>query len=235
MSARRGPRVRLRRVWVAYGPPWRARWALRGASWTAGPGRITALLGANGSGKTTTFRLLLGLGVPRSGSVSVDGEPPDRRRIRRGMGFLPADRISLPGWTVAGLLQAGCDGTGRDPEAVLDTSGIAPLRSRRVDALSRGEARLALLAYVLAPEPEMVLLDEPWSGLDARARGLLAGRLGELRAAGRTVVVSSHELLETARIADRFVILTGGRVALEADADELPPETLQRILHEEAP
>lgn len=230
-----GPRILLEDVWAGY-----RRWprkgnVLHGVGWSAGPGTVTALVGPNGAGKSTTFRLLLGVLVPRRGTVSVGGALPARHRVRRGVGFLPEARVPLPGWTVGALTRAGCAPGGPAPETVLARAGLASLAGRRVDRLSRGQARAALLAYALAADPGLVLLDEPWSGLDADARVRLGSTLASLRERGRTVVVSSHELLEVARVADRVVVLSAGRVALQVEGAPLPAAELERVVRGAGP
>jgi ABC-2 type transport system ATP-binding protein len=170
------------------------------------------LVGANGAGKTTTLRLLLGIQVPSRGTVRVGGMRPSRYRVRRGVGYLPEYPPRLPGWTVGALVAAGSAGSPARAEALLETAGLASLARRPVDRLSRGQARAAALAFALAPRPGLLLLDEPWSGRDPDAREGLTHLIRRLRDEGRTVVLSSHELLEVGRVADAVVELSAGRV-----------------------
>lgn len=230
-----GPVVRLRSVTAGHRRRFRFVPVLRDMSFTARPGEITALVGPNGVGKSTTLRLVLGVLPARSGSVEVHGIPPERYRRHHGAAFLPEHPVPLPGWTVASLVGAGVSlsgGTGG--EAVLEGTGLAPLTGRRLSSLSRGEVRTALLAYALAGTPGLVLLDEPWSGLDLAARVRLRDTLLRLRARGCTTLVSSHELLEVARLADRILVLAGGTVARVVTANGMAPGTLEQIVREAA-
>jgi ABC-type multidrug transport system ATPase subunit len=160
--------------------------------------------------------------------------------------LLPEHVVPAPGWTVAALVSAGwARAAGSDASSVrrpsaertrrsLEAAGIGALARRRLATLSRGEARSALLAYALAGSPGLVLLDEPWSGLEPRARARLTDRIRALRDAGATVVVSSHELLEVARVADRVLMVSRGVVAREVNAID-PAALLQLALQEPNP
>ncbi len=207
-----GPRLSLREVRAGYGPWARARPVLRATTWEAPPGRITALVGPNGVGKTTTLRLLLGLARPVAGRVTVGGLAPAEHRRRHGVGFLPEEGVRLPGWTVGALLAASRADPGEGPGPAASVLVPPGLLRRPVEALSRGQARAVLLARALDAGRGLLLLDEPWSGLDPAAREALARLLVARAAGGATVVLSSHEMLEVGRVADRAVALApGGR------------------------
>ena len=210
-----GPPLELDRVTVRRWCGGRRIPVLEEASWSAGPGSVTALVGPNGAGKTTTLRLLLGIQAPTRGAVRVAGMPPSRYRVRQGVGYLPEDPPRLPGWTVGALVAAGCAGSPGRAGSLLEAAGLSGLARRPVDRLSRGQARAALLALALGPRPGLLLLDEPWSGRDPDAREGLTRLLRRLRDEGRTLVLSSHELLEVGRVADAVVELSAGRVVTD--------------------
>ena len=223
------PRVELRGVVAGYRSARRRRVVLHGLDLVLPAGSVTAVVGPNGSGKTTLLRLLLGLQRPWAGSVHVDGQDPAAWRRHHGVGFLPEDPMPVPGWRVAGLLAEGrrlasshrrgprtirpeaprksegsgsVEGLGRSEEERLWLESMA---HRPVDRLSRGQEREVLRHYAFAGTPSLLLLDEPWSGLDAPARRRFRHGLDGARQRGATVLVSSHELPEVRAVADRVV------------------------------
>lgn len=227
-----GPAVVVRDVRAGYGPVGRVRPVLRSSSWEAPPGRITALVGPNGVGKTTTLRLLLGMGRATAGSLTVGGLDPAEHRRRHGVAYLPEERVRLPGWTPGALLEAAGGGTGERAGSALVPASV---RARPVDTLSRGEARAVFLAWALADEPGLLVLDEPWAGLDPPARTGLARILVARAAAGATVVVSSHELLEVARVAHRVVTLEWGGRATTVERAGRDPVGFEAAVRRAAP
>ena len=192
-----------RSVGAAGGPP-------RGSTSGAERGRrITAVVGENGAGKTTLFRTLLGFLEPERGGCFVAELPSGEYRRRLGMGYLPDTLVFPRGWTTRDLLGRGVDLTlavGRRRGALvdavqrsgLDASGV----SRPLDQLSRGARRRVAFAFALIGEPEVIVLDEPFSGLDARARAALREETRTARDRGATVLLASHELAEIERLAD---------------------------------
>lgn len=205
----------------------------------AAPGDVTALVGANGAGKTTLFRVFLGFLSSRRGSVRIDGRSPRAHRRARGVGYLP-ESLRLPGgWRVGELFREGARLAGMPraerPRAVyraLERTGFdrAALRAP-LAGLSRGMARRVQLAYALVGDPGLILLDEPWSGLDPPSRARLRTTIRRIAGDGATVIVASHELDEIQRTADRAVLLEGGRVArVVTGAAALAPGALERTL-----
>lgn len=202
---------------------------LRDVTLSAPAGSVTAVVGPNGAGKTTLFRVLMGFLPPRSGVATIAGHSPERFRRRNGIALLP-ERTPIPaGWTFRALVEEGCDlqglrgdGRRRARRRAWDRSDLDE-RERRtaLTRLSKGQARRAVLAFALIGEPRLVLLDEPLSGLDPAGRARLRAVLAGLAASGATVLMTSHELAEVARVADRAVVLRGGRTvkAIEAPQD----------------
>ena len=171
------------------------------------PGEFVAICGPNGAGKSTLLRALAGL---------LPGGRAEPRRI----GFLPQGARSAWGLTVAEVAALGRiphrDAAVAPVEAALARCGIAQMRDRRVDRLSGGEARRAMLARVFATDPEVFLLDEPTADLDPRAAHEVAALLAETAHGGRVVVAVLHALDLALHHADRLVVMQAGRVAADA-------------------
>lgn len=201
-----------------------AFWALRGASFSIQPGRILGLIGPNGSGKTTLFRCLAGVTPSTLGSVMADGVPiaPDHRK--RILYFVPEGIRPWPDQSVGWVLRFTAGLHGASAAAVGDVTralGLAPLAGARLGRLSKGEHRRVLLALgLLTPQP-LLLLDEPFDGLDLRQTREVMSVLRSHAAGGRTLFLSIHQLGDAARICDRLVLLSGGRVVGEGTLDEL--------------
>jgi len=214
--------IRLERVSKRFG----AVRAVDGADLEVGRGEFVALLGPSGCGKTTLLRLIAGFEAPDEGAVRV-GErhvagpawvPPERRRV--GMVF--QDYALFPHLTVArnvGYGLARRDRASRVREA-LALVGLDGLEDRYPHELSGGQQQRVALARALAPEPEVVLLDEPWSNIDPVLRDSMRDELaGILRATGATVLLVTHEQEEAFSLADRVALMRAGRI-VQAGAPE---------------
>jgi ABC-2 type transport system ATP-binding protein len=194
-------------------------------SFSAEPGRVTAFLGRNGAGKTSTLRALVGLTDPDRGTALVGGRP--YRSLRRPLcevgAVLDAGAVD-DGRTAAAHLRclARSNGIGRGRvDEVLERVGLAEVALRRVGRLSLGmRQRLGIAAAVLG-DPPVLLLDEPATGLDPQGIRWIHDLLGELAAAGRTVLVSSHLIGELGRICDRVVVIDRGRMLADTTPDDL--------------
>ncbi|MGD2154825.1 MAG: ABC transporter ATP-binding protein [Gemmatimonadales bacterium] len=202
--------------------------ALRRLSFAIERGMVVGLVGPNGSGKTTLYRLVLGFMRPQEGRVAVGGTDPAAYRRSRGIGYLP-EQVRLPGNVRVrelALLIARLGGL-RGPvvqEAIDRYVGRLALggwADAVVGTLSHGyRQRVGLLAALLG-DPELLLLDEPANGLDPASVGILRSVIRGLKRRGRTVVVSSHNLLELERICDEMLILGHGRLLGRSSRDEL--------------
>lgn len=199
--------------------------ALAGVSLTARQGRICAVLGENGAGKSTLLRAVLGLDELTAGTIEVLGEPSDRARARRRIAYVPQDRgvdLRFP-MTVHELALQGRHGRRgplRGPDvtdraaagAAVARVGLSDLAQRPLAALSGGQRRRAFLARAIAQEAPVLLLDEPFTGLDAAARAAIVQLLRELASNGACVVLSTHDLVTLPALADDVVRLASGLV-----------------------
>jgi ABC-type multidrug transport system ATPase subunit len=201
-----------------------AFWALRGASFSIRPGEILGLIGPNGSGKSTLFHCLAGIAPATLGTVSVEGAPVppgDRKNI---LYFVPDGIHPWPDQTVAWVLAfaGGMHGAPRSaPADVMRALALQPLRGARLHELSKGEHRRVLLAIgLLTPQP-LLMLDEPFDGLDLRQTRDVMGVLKDAATGGRTLFLSIHQLADAGRICDRLVLLSSGEIVGEGTLDEL--------------
>lgn len=205
---------------MSYRRLFRRRRVLSEISMTALPGEVTAVVGPNGAGKTTLFRTLLGFLPVDSGVCLIGGMPPLEYRQRKGIAYQP-ETIEFPGlWKARDVLGCGVD-LSRIPEeerydafrkAISRTGFDVATLLRPARRYSKGMKRRLSLAYALIGEPAVVLLDEPFAGLDPPARHALRGEITGARNRGATVVLASHELGEVERLANRAFILEDGTI-----------------------
>jgi ABC-type multidrug transport system ATPase subunit len=184
--------------------------ALVGVDLVVRSGELLLVRGANGSGKSTLLRLLAGLASPSAGHVTVTGEvgaPPVSAFVGHA-GHLYADLTALENLTLAARL-AGADTAPMLP--LLDRLGVASAAHGRCRGLSSGTLRRVALARALATNPDVLIADEPFAGVDDDAADLVANLLGELRDERRLVVIASHETARSRAIADQAIELAGGR------------------------
>lgn len=204
--------LEVRDVTVSFGD----RTVLDAASLTVEDGEIVALLGPSGSGKSTLLRVIAGIVTPGAGSIRLDGR--EVRAVpthRRGVGMVFQDEQLFPHLDVGANVSFGLRMAGvptperrRRSDDLLATVGLSGFADRSIERLSGGEAKRVALARSLAPEPRVLLLDEPLSGLDQDLRIRLAEELAAiLRATGTTSVWVTHDVDEAAQVADRVVQL----------------------------
>ncbi len=204
--------------------------ALDGASVDVGESEVVTVLGPSGSGKTTLLRVIAGLQVPDSGRVLLDGvdlasTPPHRRDI----GLVFQDHALFPHRNVAANVSFGLRMRGDPAERVasrtaqlLELVGLSGFERRSVGSLSGGEQQRVALARALAPEPRVLLLDEPLGSLDRRLRDRLLEDLGRLfDRLGVTAVYVTHDQTEAFTLGDRVAVMRAGRVVQVATPDEL--------------
>ena len=204
-------------------------------------GEVVALLGPNGSGKTTTFYVIAGLVSPEGGQVLIDGRDatylPMYRRARLGIGYLPQEVSIFRGLNVeenilAVLEMSVLDNIGRRErlEELLSEFSISHLRRAPALSLSGGERRRVEIARCLASDPKYMLLDEPFAGVDPIAVGEIRGLVADLKKRGIGVLITDHNVREALEIVDRAYILHDGRMLMSGTASEvLNDEDVRRV------
>jgi ABC-2 type transport system ATP-binding protein len=189
------------------------------------PGQVTGFLGPNGSGKTTTLRILLGLASPTAGTATTGGLPsPQLPDPVRQVGAALDSNTFHPGRSAAQHLRIIATVTGlprRRVDEVLGLTGLADVAGRRVGGFSLGMRQRLSLAGALLGDPGVLVFDEPLNGLDPDGIRWLRGLLRELTAQDRTVIVSSHLLSEVAQTADEVVVLSRGRLVAQKPLADL--------------
>jgi len=213
--------------------------ALRGIDLELAAGHTLALLGPNGAGKSTLLRLFAGLARPSAGSLRVGtaggarASAAERRRARAAIGYLGHATLLYPDLTArenlvfAARLHSVSD-PGARADALLAQQGLEGVADRFARSFSRGMAQRLAIARGLVHDPAIVLLDEPFTGLDPNAAQALETQLRRLRAEGRTLVLVTHELARACALADAAIVLSRGVVVHRArGAAELAPAALE--------
>ena len=195
---------------------------LTGVSLRAEGGKAFGLLGRNGAGKTTTIRILMNVFPANAGEVYVDGKPIDYQKTQ--IGYLPEERGLYPKKTIIEQLVYFAELKGmRHKDAVksvdywLQRLGMAEYRSKRLDTLSKGNQQKIQLITALAHDPHIVILDEPFSGLDPVNAMLLKDVVKEQIAKGKIVLFSSHQMSYIEEFCDSIAILNNGKIVLSGD------------------
>jgi len=220
---------------------YRRRPVIRDVSLDLGRGEVVALLGPNGSGKTTCFYAIAGLIVPEAGTVILDGRDvtalPMYRRARLGIGYLPQEVSIFRGLSVEDNILAVLEISERDSsrrrdrlEELLSEFSISHLRRAPALALSGGERRRVEIARCLAANPKYLLLDEPFAGVDPIAVGDIRSLVSDLRRRGIGVLITDHNVRATLEIVDRAYILHDGVVLMSGTAEEVVrDENVRRV------
>jgi lipopolysaccharide export system ATP-binding protein len=220
---------------------YRRKPVLRDVSLRLDRGEVVALLGPNGSGKTTCFYAVAGLVMPEAGTVEIDGRDVTRlpmyRRARYGIGYLPQEVSIFRGLSVEDNIRAILEVTVRERhkrrerlEELLSEFGVEHLRRTPALALSGGERRRVEIARCLAAEPRYLLLDEPFAGVDPISVGDIRALVIDLKTRGIGVLITDHNVRETLEIVDRAYILHDGAVMMSGTADEVVrDENVRRV------
>jgi ABC-2 type transport system ATP-binding protein len=229
------PVIEVRDLRKIYRTPFRRRksQALGGVSFEVGQGEIFGFLGPNGAGKTTTIRVLMGLIAATAGSARIFGHPVPSREARLRLGFLPEQPYFYDYLTVGELLDLvgrlfGLDRATRARRAgeLIERVGLARARDQSLKRFSKGMLQRAGLAQALMNDPDLVVLDEPMSGLDPIGRKEVRDLIVELRERGKTVFFSSHILTDVEAVADRVAIVARGEIRAQGVPAELVKRTL---------
>jgi ABC-2 type transport system ATP-binding protein len=204
--------------------------AVDNVSFVAGAGEVTGYLGANGSGKSTTFKMIAGLIEPSGGEILFRGEPIERDRIahRQRLGYVPEEPQLYPHLTGFEYLEMVGQLRGlperqlaEKMDGFLRLLSLHPDRFVPISSYSKGMRQKVLLAAALLHNPDILLLDEPFSGLDVNSALILRRLVQELAARGKVVLFSSHELEIVERVSSRIVILHRGRVMANDSIENL--------------
>ncbi|WP_312162156.1 ATP-binding cassette domain-containing protein [Phenylobacterium sp.] len=189
-------------------------------------GGVTGFIGVNGAGKSTTLRCILGLLTPDAGRIELFGRAADHQ-ARRRLGFLPEERGLFPRERARDVIafHARLKGMARADafraaDRLLERIGLAERRRARVGELSKGNAQRVQLLCALAHGPDLLILDEPFSGLDPIAQGEVHSLFSEFRAGGGAILFSTHSMAAAESLCDHVVILAGGRTVFEGRVDE---------------
>lgn len=230
-----GPVVAVDGLVVSYG----STRALEGVDLTITGGLVHGLIGMNGSGKSTLFKALMGLVKPTSGSVSLFGEDPREARRRGRVAYAPQDEdvdyaFPVSVRDVVAMGRYGRLGTRRrlrseDKVAIdvaLERCELTDLADRQIGALSGGQRKRAFVARGLAQEAELLLLDEPFAGVDKRSEATITTLLRGLAAEGRTILVSTHDLVAVPALCDELALINRRIVAQGTPDETLRPEPL---------
>ncbi len=208
---------------------------LRGVDLGLFPGELLLLLGPNGAGKTTLAKVLSLLSRPNKGDLFLDGKKvgeAERLKLRRALGYLSHQSLLYAHLTAAENLRFfaglyGVAGPARIAE-LLGKLGLARASNQLVGTFSRGMQQRLALARVLLTEPSIIILDEPYAGLDPEGSRTFTALLEELKAAHRAVLLVSHEIEDCLRAVDRVAVLHGGRMALNEPATGFSAESLKQ-------
>ena len=211
---------------------YRARTVVREVGFEVGSGEVVGLLGPNGAGKTTCFYMIVGLVAAYGGEISLDGQlithSPIHSRARLGLSYLPQEMSVFRKLTVAENIQAVLELQGHGGanlqerlESLLEELGIEHLRDSQALSLSGGERRRCEIARALATDPQLILLDEPFAGVDPIAVLDIQKIIRFLKEKGIGVLITDHNVRETLGICDRAYIINAGEVLASGTPDDI--------------
>jgi len=205
-----------------------AKTALKGISFHLAQGETLGLIGPNGAGKSTTIRLLLDFIRPDQGKILLFGEPPGNPAQRRRIGYLPEVPSFPPNLTCMDVMRFAGDSCHMDRSAMhvsaekwLTRLGLWEARNRLLRGFSKGMKQRASFAMALLHDPELLILDEPMSGLDPIGRAEIVDLIRELKAEGKSVLFCSHLLNDVERLVDRVLVLHEGMALFHGSIDGL--------------
>lgn len=210
-----------------------SRAVLNGLSLRVRPGELVALLGPNGAGKTTAVEMLEGYRTPDAGTAQVLGHDPARGgpALKARVGVMLQEGGLDPRSTPRDVLRlyAALHVQPKSADALLDLVGLRAVSRTRVRRLSGGQRQRLALAVALVGDPEVLILDEPTAGMDPEGRRTTRGLIAGLRAEGRAILMTTHDLGDVERLADRVVILDGGRIVAEGTPADVATGAAPRL------
>jgi ABC-2 type transport system ATP-binding protein len=233
------PAIAVENVWKSY----ENRQAVKGISFTVPAGQVCGYLGPNGAGKSTTIKMLAGILSPDAGVVRIGGcDMHAGVEARRQIGYVPESGALYSLLTprehldlISDLHEIDVPLARERQTALLRMFGIEGLADKRIDTLSKGQKQKVLISTMLIHDPKVVLLDEPFNGLDVEAARVLKQVIRELAAEGRAVLFSSHILDIVERLCDRTIILNHGEIVADAPTATLlagaSDRTLESVFH----
>jgi ABC-2 type transport system ATP-binding protein len=204
--------------------------AVDGLSFSVEKGEIFGLIGPNGAGKTTTLRMMMDIIQPDTGRVSIFGEIPSQATKGR-LGYLPEERGLYKKLSVIETITYLASLKGMDPrtieseaDALLEQTGMLPNRKKKVEELSKGMSQIIQLIVTIVHDPELVILDEPFTGLDPVNTERVKQLLLDLRDQGKAVILSTHQMNQVEAVCDRILMVNDGRSVLYGALDEIRAE-----------
>jgi ABC-2 type transport system ATP-binding protein len=211
-----------------------ARTAVRDLSFSVGAGEIFGIIGPNGAGKSTTLRMMVGIMEPDAGSVTVLGRKASRENRMR-VGYLPEERGLYRKLSVidcilyfASLIGIDERAATRRADTLLEMTGLLPRRGDRIESLSKGMGQIVQLVVSMVHDPELLILDEPLSGLDPRNQELVRDVLRDMKGRGRTVILSTHQMSDVEEMCDRVLMVNRGSAVLYGGLREIRTRYAER-------
>jgi ABC-2 type transport system ATP-binding protein len=204
--------------------------AVQDLSFSLDPGEILGLIGPNGAGKTSTIRMMMDIIQPDSGSVTIFGLAPSEATKER-LGYLPEERGLYKKLTVienitylASLKGMASRSIEARADALLEQTGMLPHKKKRIEELSKGMAQIIQLVVTIVHDPELVILDEPFTGLDPVNTERVKDLLVDLRDQGKAVILSTHQMNQVEAVCDRVLMVNDGRNVLYGALDDIRSE-----------
>ncbi|MBE0415193.1 MAG: ATP-binding cassette domain-containing protein [Dehalococcoidia bacterium] len=217
------PQVEISHVYKSFG----GNEVVKDVSFTLGPGEVFGLVGPNGAGKTTTIRMLMDIIRPDSGEIRVFGQPLDEDTKNR-IGYLPEERGLYQKMRVSDSLVYLASLKNVEPrvakergEELLRQVDMLPHKGKKISELSRGMGQIIQFLVTIAHNPDLIILDEPFAGLDPVNRQLLKDIAIELKRQGKTIILSTHMMNEVEEMCDRILMIDEGRVVLYGELAEI--------------
>lgn len=202
--------------------------AVQGLNLSVAKGEVFGFIGPNGAGKSTTIKLLLDLIRPDSGRITINDLPTSDKASRAQLGYLPEnpylyDYLSASEYLAFAARLSGLGGavTAERRTLLLEKLKLSQASQRRISTYSKGMQQRTAIAAALVHNPELVILDEPMSGLDPLGRKLIFDLIAELKGQGKTIFISSHILTDIERLCDRVGIMVQGRLSFEGSVKDL--------------